>query len=59
MDTAPTTTQVDAIALRTTADSSAWADWPLIGGSVSDASGHGRALNVMGTLFEGPAGPEF
>ncbi len=54
----PTPAEVDAIALRTEPDSSAWADWPLIGGGMEDVSGNGRHLAVQGTAHAGSAGPD-
>jgi hypothetical protein len=43
------------------ADSSAWADWPLTWTSgaavLTDQSGNGRTLTAGGTLYQGAAGP--
>ena len=44
MKDAPSKAEVDAIALRTTPDTEAWADWPLLGGDLRDVSGNDRAL---------------
>ncbi len=58
MDTAPSAAQVNAIYMHsTTPDSSAWADWPLVSGSPTDVSGHGRNLTVNGAVTAGVAGP--
>jgi hypothetical protein len=55
----PSLQEVNQIALMTTADTSAWADWPLVGGSLADVSGNGRDLAAAGVLsssIEGPFG---
>ena len=58
MDTAPSASQANAIYMHSaTPDPSAWADWPLIGGSPADVSGHGRNLTVNGAVTAGVAGP--
>jgi hypothetical protein len=58
MDTAPSASQVSAIAMHSaTPDSSAWADWPLVGGSPTDVSGPGPKLTVNGAVTAGVAGP--
>ncbi|MBK8476044.1 MAG: hypothetical protein IPL39_06935 [Opitutaceae bacterium] len=57
MTTAPSVAQAEAIALRRIPDPTAWADWPLLGGAVSDTSGHGRHLTVEGSVAPGILGP--
>jgi hypothetical protein len=55
----PSLQEVNQIALMTTADTSAWADWPLVGSSLADVSGNGRDLAAAGVLsssIEGPFG---
>jgi hypothetical protein len=61
--TAPTHAELDAIALHNVPDASAWADYAFVwtddGPYLRDQSGHGRHLEVHGTLYPGPAGPSF
>lgn len=53
----PTAEQVDAIAMNVHADATAWADWSLIAGDLTDRSGHGRHLTVHGAVHPGIPGP--
>lgn len=55
--TAPSEAQAEALALRRTPDPAAWADWPLLGGTLADVSGHGRHLTVEGNVHQGELGP--
>jgi hypothetical protein len=57
MDTKPTTTRIEAIAQRTTPDSTAWGDWPLIAGGAKDVSGRGHTITLTGSWYSGMAGP--
>lgn len=58
MDVPPSPGQVQAIYMHSaTPDTTAWADWPLLGGSVTDVSGHGRDLTVIGPVTAGIPGP--
>jgi hypothetical protein len=61
--TAPTHEELQAIALHNVPDASAWADYAFVwtddGPFLRDQSGHGRHLEVHGTLYPGPAGPSF
>jgi hypothetical protein len=59
MEEPPTEAEVDAIALNTSPDPRAWADWPLVGAGLKDVSGHGRDLAMTGQAYPGPAGPSF
>ncbi len=58
MTEAPTLDEVNSIALMTAPDTAAWADWPLVGGSMIDVSGNGRDLIKKGSPTSGISGPE-
>jgi hypothetical protein len=53
----PTVEQVDEIALDPNPDPSAWADWSLIAGDLTDRSGHGHHLTLQGAVYPGNPGP--
>jgi len=53
----PTVDQVDEIALDPNPDPSAWADWSLIAGDLTDRSGHGHHLTLQGAVYPGNPGP--
>jgi hypothetical protein len=63
--TEPTHEQLEAIAMHTVADDSAWADYPLVWKDgapyLKDQSGHDRDLELKagGALYAGPEGPSF
>ena len=58
LDTEPTIETLEAHAQRNTADTSAWADWPLNhkngAAYLGDDSGNGRNLTLHGTVAQGP-----
>lgn len=61
--TEPTKAELEAIAMHTVADETAWADYPFVwtpsGPYLQDQSGHGRHLSLRpgGTFYPGPDGP--
>ncbi len=58
INTPPSLSEVNSIALMTKPDTSAWADWPLIEGDMRDVSGHKRNLTIKGTANAGIEGPK-
>lgn len=57
MPSTPTSAQIDAIALNTKSDPTAWAYWPLIAGGTNDISGNGRTISLLGKWTTGVNGP--
>ncbi len=57
MPNTPTAAQINAIALNTNPDLTAWGHWPLISGGVNDVSGNGRTILNKGKWYAGVDGP--
>lgn len=57
MESVPGASEIDAIAMRTTPDETAWGDWSLINASTLDLSGNGRDAIITGSWYSGITGP--